>query len=80
MFFAGYLTEKGGRAVKKLLAERKLAKDFVGCYVPVDGDEKLYGISRGVLEKRRQHVFGKTHFDASLAYRTAFKRHPPIAP
>ncbi len=34
------------------------------------------GISRGVIGRLRQHVFGKTHFDASLAFRIAMTKHP----
>lgn len=63
--------------IASLLSERNLSKDFSGCYVLADGDTPIYvGISRGVLGRLRQHVYGKTHFDASLAYRIAFRRHP----
>lgn len=32
------------------------------------------GISRIVIARLRQHVFGKTHFDASLGFRIASER------
>jgi hypothetical protein len=51
--------------------------DFPGCYVLIDGEHPVYvGISRKVLSRLRQHVRGRTHFDASLAYRIAQRRHP----
>jgi predicted GIY-YIG superfamily endonuclease len=51
--------------------------DFSGCYVLIDGERPLYvGISRKVLNRLRQHVRGRTHFDASLAYRIALHRQP----
>jgi hypothetical protein len=54
-----------------------LAGDFSGCYVLVDGDTPIYvGISRKVLNRLRQHVRGRTHFDASLAYAIAQRREP----
>lgn len=47
-------------------------RDFSGCYVLIEGSEPIYtGISRKVMSRLRQHVKGKTHFDASLAYRMA---------
>jgi hypothetical protein len=43
-----------------------------GCYVFLDGQRSIYvGISRSVLSRIRQHVLGKTHSDASLAYQLA---------
>lgn len=54
-----------------------LAGDFSGCYVLVDGDTPIYvGISRKVLNRLRQHVRGRTHFDASFAYAIAQRRQP----
>jgi hypothetical protein len=51
--------------------------DFSGCYVLLEGERPVYvGISRKVLSRLRQHVRGRTHFDASLAYRIAQKRQP----
>ena len=49
--------------------------DFSGCYVLVENERAVYvGISRKVLRRLRQHVRGRTHFDASLAYRIAQRR------
>lgn len=51
--------------------------DFMGLYVLFDGDSPEYvGISKGVLGRLRQHVCGKTHFDASLAFRMACAQVP----
>jgi hypothetical protein len=66
-----------GVGVKSLLREFDLPQDFSGCYVLIENDSPIYvGISRGVIGRLRQHVSGKTHFDASLAFRIAMKRHP----
>jgi len=57
---------------KSVARELSIPGDFPGCYVLIENDVPLYvGISRGVLKRLRQHVLGKTHFDASLAYRMA---------
>jgi hypothetical protein len=49
-----------------------LTGDFSGCYVLADANAPKYvGISRKVLSPLRQHVRGRTHFDASLAYAIA---------
>lgn len=54
-----------------------LPGDFSGCYVLIEGERPVYvGISRKVLSRLRQHVRGRTHFDASLAYRIAQRRCP----
>jgi hypothetical protein len=54
-----------------------LKGDFSGCYVLVDAGTPIYvGISRTVIGRLRQHVFGKTHSDASLAYLMATKKAP----
>jgi predicted GIY-YIG superfamily endonuclease len=59
----------GVRAIVKLLGKRD---DFSGCYVLLkDGQPFYVGISQSVVARLRQHVNGKTHFDASLAYRMA---------
>lgn len=69
-------SEKGVGA-RSLLVAKQLEKDFSGCYVLVEGSKPIYvGISRGVIGRLRQHVYGKTHFDASLAFRIAMERHP----
>lgn len=60
-----------------LVKELGMAKDVSGCYVLIETGKPIYvGISRGVIGRLRQHVFGKTHFDASLAFRVAIARHP----
>jgi hypothetical protein len=51
--------------------------DFSGCYVLLDNARPVYvGISRKVLSRLRQHLRGRTHFDASLAYAIAQRRRP----
>ncbi len=61
-----------GVGVKTILKQIGYARDFPGCYVLSHDDIPFYvGISRGVVRRLRQHVFGGTHFDASLAYRMA---------
>jgi hypothetical protein len=71
---AGY-----GRAA--IARELGLVSDFSGCYVLLDGSEPKYvGISRGVISRLRQHVTGRTHFDASLAYAIAQRRCPTAGP
>lgn len=54
-----------------------LVADFSGCYVMLDCSKPIYvGISRSVLSRLRQHVTGKSHFDASLVYAVAQRRLP----
>lgn len=54
-----------------------LDADFSGCYVMLDRSRPIYvGISRSVLSRLRQHVTGKSHFDASLVYAVAQRRLP----
>ncbi|WP_177327893.1 excinuclease ABC subunit C [Pseudomonas sp. W15Feb9B] len=66
-----------GVGAKSLLKQFGLAHDFSGCYVLIDKGTPIYvGISRSVISRLRQHVFGKTHFDASLAFRIAMAKHP----
>ena len=46
--------------------------DFSGCYVLIDRGIPLYvGISRKAITRLRQHVTGRGHEDATLAYRMA---------
>lgn len=60
-----------------LIKELHLSGDFSGCYLLLDAGRPIYvGISRNVIARLRQHVFGKTHFDASLAFRVAMTKHP----
>lgn len=68
---------RAGVGVRGLLRGFGLPQDFSGCYVLVENGVPIYvGISRGVIGRLRQHVYGKTHFDASLAFRIAMNRHP----
>lgn len=65
-----------GIGKKTILNKLKKKSDFQGCYVLSDGNGPLYvGISRGVVQRLIQHVKGKTHFDASFAYRIASENH-----
>ncbi len=53
--------------------------DFSGCYVLLEDAKPIYvGISRSVLLRIRQHVTGKSHFDASLVYAIAQRRLPTV--
>ena len=62
--------------VGTLIKELRIPKDFSGCYVLLETGVPIYvGISRGVIGRLRQHVCGKTHFDASLAFRIARHEH-----
>lgn len=65
------------RVGKKLvLKQLSLSHDFQGCYVLMDESGPVYvGISRSVIQRLIQHVKGKTHFEASLAYRMAAFNH-----
>jgi hypothetical protein len=66
-----------GVGVQTLLKELDISKDFSGCYVLAKNAKPIYvGISRSVISRLRQHVTGKTHFDASLAYKIAASKHP----
>ena len=71
------LFARPGVGPRGLLKEFGISQDFSGCYVLLEAGAPIYvGISRGVIGRLRQHVFGKTHFDASLAFRIAMVRHP----
>ncbi len=66
-----------GVGVRSLLKKHGRTYDFPGCYVLIKAGKPLYvGISRAVFSRLRQHVMGKTHFDASLAYRMAAAERP----
>ena len=66
-----------GVGVKAILRSFGRTSDFPGCYVLLGELGPFYvGISRGVIGRLRQHGRGKTHFDASLAYRMALERAP----
>jgi hypothetical protein len=63
---------KQGCGVKSILSGLRRSSDFSGCYVLLREGKPFYvGISRTVVQRLRQHVTGKTHFEASLAYVTA---------
>ena len=62
---------------KSLAAWFGLQGDFSGCYTLLEDQRPVYvGISRGVLGRVRQHMLGRSHFDASLAYLIAQRRCP----
>lgn len=62
---------------KSLAVRFGLEGDFSGCYTLLEDQRSVYvGISRGVLERVRQHMLGRSHFDASLAYLIAQRRRP----
>ena len=79
-FFGTGIGAKG--SLKRLLQEKKIKekwiinhptkKGFKGVYIFVREDKPFYvGISRGVIGRIQQHVKGKSHFTASLAYKIA---------
>jgi hypothetical protein len=69
----------GGK--REVLRQLGRSSDFSGCYVLVENAEPFYvGISRKVATRLGQHVRGKTHFDASLAYAMACRCHPHKMP
>ena len=60
----------GGR--RAVLEHFGRVSDFSGCYVLVEKSVPFYvGISRKVVSRLTQHIKGKTHSDASLAYAMA---------
>lgn len=67
-------TKQGPSAIANQL---QLPGDFAGCYIFIEQARPIYaGISRKVLSRIGQHLCGKTHFDASLAYRMAKRKMP----
>lgn len=51
-------------------------KDFQGCYVFIEKGKPLYvGISQKVGNRISQHIKGRTHFNASWAYRIALSKY-----
>jgi hypothetical protein len=61
--------------IKAILALLERSSDFSGCYVLLrDGEPFYVGISRCVVSRLRQHSTGKTHFQATLAYRMACEK------
>ena len=66
-----------GAGVKRYLGRLGLMRDFAGCYVLLERKRPIYvGISQHVVTRLIQHVKGRTHFDASLAYQMACKHCP----
>lgn len=66
-----------GVGVRSILKGLHKTEDFADCYVLTKGHRPFYvGISRGVVARLRQHGTGRSHFDASLAYRMALERAP----
>lgn len=66
-----------GVGPRALAATFGLLGDFSGCYALLEDSRPIYvGISRKVLSRVRQHMLGRTHFDASLAYLIAQRRLP----
>lgn len=64
-----------GIGVKNILRNFGRSRDFSGCYVLLQEEKAFYvGISHGVVGRLRQHGTGRTHFDASLAYRMACEK------
>lgn len=61
-----------GFGVRSILSKLGRREDFSGCYVLLDDGRPFYvGISRTLVSRLRQHVTGKDHTDASLAYQMA---------
>ncbi|RFP67079.1 GIY-YIG nuclease family protein [Hymenobacter lapidiphilus] len=65
-----------GQGVTRVAKTLGRTADFSGCYVLLDKGKPIYvGISRRVIVRLRQHLMGKDHFAASLAYSMAKKHH-----
>ncbi len=61
-----------GLGPKGIFNRLGIVDDFAGCYVLIEIETPIYvGISRSVVQRLSQHVKGRTHYDASLAYRIA---------
>ena len=68
-----------GQGPAALARNLNLSSDFSGCYILMENATPIYvGISRKVLNRLRQHMLGKDHFSASLAYAMAKKRHKKV--
>lgn len=66
-----------GKGHVAIIRQLDISSDFAGCYVLIEEGRPVYvGISRSVIKRLRQHVNGRTHFDASLAYRIAKQECP----
>ncbi len=58
-------------ATRQVLSRLHLAADFPGCYVLLDNKKPLYvGISWRVISRLVQHLNYRSHYAASLVYRT----------
>ena len=58
--------------VKSIAKSMGITGDFRGCYVFLRRGRPFYvGISKKVIERIRQHLRGRSHFEATLAYRIA---------
>src|SRR4051812_44207049 len=63
---------QAGLGLKGVLCKLGRTEDLSGCYVLIhDGQPFYVGISRSLIQRLRQHLTGKTHYDASLAYMMA---------
>ncbi len=61
-----------GAGVKGIAKSLGMPSDFRGCYVFLETGRPFYvGISKKVIERIRQHLRGRSHFEATLAYRMA---------
>jgi predicted GIY-YIG superfamily endonuclease len=61
-----------GFGPRSILEQLDRSSDFAGCYVLLENTDPFYvGISRSVVQRLSQHVKGRTHYDASLAYKIA---------
>jgi hypothetical protein len=61
-----------GAGVRTIARELGRRRDFRGCYVFLARRRPFYvGISKKVIERIRQHLRGRSHFEATLAYRIA---------
>jgi len=80
----GYLAKGSGektafRALKAagLLPSETESSAFPGIYLLFHENAPFYiGISRNVLNRLKQHVAGKSHYSASLAYKLAKEQKP----
>jgi hypothetical protein len=66
-----------GIGVATLLKRFGLKSDPRACYVLVDKGRPVYvSISKAVIKRLMEHVRGRDHFAATLAYRIAAAKHP----
>src|ERR1700732_338904 len=63
---------QAGLGIKGVLSNLGRTEDLSGCYVLIHDRRPFYvGISRSLIQRLRQHLTGRTHYDASLAYMMA---------